>query len=142
MFNYEAMLQRAVSFFPRWMDIRKRYKTATGTKIIETYIDESKNIEQALIDYKKYYFLDTYEGHEDEVVAFAYKGNIGLLEDTSVLQITNIPIEVTKDINLFLSKTDLAYYENGFVYLRTEYCEDNNIYKIEYDIDCKIELNV
>lgn len=135
MFNYEAMLQRAVSFFPRWMDIRKRYKTATGTKIIETYIDESKDIEQALIDYKKYYFLDTYEGHEDEVVAFAYKGNIGNLEDINSLQITSIPIEVTENIDMFLNRTDVAYYENGFIYLRKEYCENNNIYHIEYDID-------
>lgn len=135
MFNYEAMLQRAVSFFPRWMDIRKRYKTATGTKIIDTYIDESKYIEQALIDYKKYYFLDTYEGHEDEVVAFAYKGNIGNVEDVKSIQITNITIEITDDIDTFLNRIDVAYYENGFIYLRKEYCESNNIYYLEYDID-------
>lgn len=135
MFNYEAMLQRAVSFFPRWMDIRKRYKTATGTKIIETYIDESKYIEQALIDYKKYYFLDTYEGHEDEVVAFAYKGNIGHIDNINSLQIADLSIEITTDVELFLKQKDLAYYENGFLYLTTEYCEENEIYEVEYTID-------
>lgn len=135
MFDYEAMLQRAVSFFPRWMDIRKRYKTATGSKLIEAYIDESKDIEQALIDYKKYYFLDTYEGHEDEVVAFAYKGNIGNVEELDSIQIINIDIEITDNIDLFFNNTDLAYYENGYIYLRTEYCKKHSIYELTYNID-------
>lgn len=135
MFNYEAMLQRAISFFPRWMDIRKRYKTATGAKLIESYIDESKNIEQALIDYKKYYFLDTYEGHEDSVVAFAYRGNIGTVDSIDSLLINNIDIEITEDIDLFYSNINMAYYEKGYIYLRKEYCEDNNVFNIEYSID-------
>lgn len=143
MFNYEAMLKRAVSFFPRWMDIRKRYKTATGAKVIESYIDESKNIEQALIDYKKYYFLDTYEGHEDSVVAFAYRGNIGNVEDLKSITISNISIEITDNIDLFLNQTDLAYYEKGYIYLRVEYCEENNIYDIDYEInDYKSNTNL
>lgn len=137
MFNYEAMLQRAITFFPRWMDIRKRYKTATGTKIIDTYIEETKDIEQALIDYKKYYFLDTYEGHENSVVAFAYKGNVGNIEELSYLKLytdDGRDFTRTEDINIFLSNNneEYVYYENGYIFFREELVNKLNLKKINF----------
>lgn len=34
MFDYNSMLRRVVDFFPRWMDIKKRYTTSTGGKML------------------------------------------------------------------------------------------------------------
>ena len=70
MFDYNKMIKRAIEFFPRWTDIRKRYKTSNGGNLIGAILDESLKIEDAIQEYIDSYFLETYEGHEDEVMAF------------------------------------------------------------------------
>lgn len=145
MIDYDAILKRAVQFFPRWMDIRKRYKTSTGGNLLATIVDETKEIEKALIEYKKSYFLDTYtnEGHEDDIVAFVCKANIGTFEDMSLLEVyttindSTYTFQYTNNIDLFLQKnnTNLFYYEEGFIYLRTEAINDLQIDSINYSYD-------
>lgn len=133
MFDYNSMITRVVDFFPRWMDIRKRYKTSTGGKLLGSIVEELQETGKALDDYKKYYFLDTYEGHEDEVVAFAFKANIGnSIKDLSLLKILNPEIEVTTNLDYFLQNTDKFYYEEGYIYARTEYIKEHNINSLEY----------
>lgn len=154
MIDYNAILQRAVSFFPRWMDIRKRYKTSIGGNLMATVIDETKDIEQALIEYKKSYFLDTYtnEGHEDKVVAFAFKANIGTFENSSLLKIhttyndKQITFPIAKTIEEFLAEDNRTYchYEEGYVYLKTETVEEYSLKEINYsyqDYDSSAILN-
>lgn len=134
MFDYNSMIKRVVTFFPRWMDIRKRYKTSTGGKILGSIVEEICDLESALNEYKKYYFLESYESHEDEVVAFVLKGNIGIVKDMDSLKITNPNMEVTTDIKTFLSSNaedKLAYYEEGFIYVRLE----TNLSSITFEID-------
>ena len=67
LFDYSKMIQRAVQFFPTWSDIRKRYKTSTGGKLIGSILEEVCELENAIKEYKKYYFLDNYEGCEDDL---------------------------------------------------------------------------
>ena len=54
MFDYSKMIQRAVQFFPTWSDIRKRYKTSTGGKLIGSILEETCELEDAIKEYKKY----------------------------------------------------------------------------------------
>lgn len=135
MFDYNSMITRVVDFFPRWMDIRKRYKTSTGGKMLASIVEELQETEKALDEYKKYYFLDTYEGHEDEVVAFAFKANVGNIKELSLFKILNPEIEVTTNLDYFLNNTDKFYYEEGYIYARTEYIEENKIDSLEYRYD-------
>ena len=118
MFDYNKMIQRAVKFFPTWSDIRKRYKTSTGGRYVSSFLEEITELEEAIKEYKKYYFLDTYEGHEDDIMAYAYRFPIGEIE-TESLHITynNKSINITEEINQFLSYELIAYYESGIVYL-------------------------
>jgi hypothetical protein len=51
------MIQRAIEFFPRWMDIRKRYKTSNGGNLIGSMLEESIKIEEAIQEYIDSYFL-------------------------------------------------------------------------------------
>ena len=44
MFDYNKMIKRAIEFFPRWSDIRKRYRTSNGGNLIGTVLDESIKI--------------------------------------------------------------------------------------------------
>lgn len=132
MFDYNSMLRRVVDFFPRWMDIKKRYTTSTGGKMLGSIVEELVNVEDALNEYKKYYFLDTYEGHEDDIVAFSFKANIGKINDVKLLSLNNPSMEITTDIQYFLTNTDKAYYEEGYLYLRTETVLKFNLTEITY----------
>ena len=118
MFDYNKMIQRAIKFFPTWSDIRKRYKTSTGGRFVSSFLEEITDLENAIKEYKKYYFLDTYEGHEDDIMAFAYRFPIGEIEVES-LNITydDKAINITEEINQFLIYELVAYYESGVIYL-------------------------
>lgn len=135
MFDYNSMLKRVVDFFPRWMDIRKRYNTSTGGKMLGSIVEELISVEDALDEYKKSYFLDTYEGHEDDIVAFAFKANIGKINDIKLLSLNSPSLEVTTDIHYFLENTDKAYYEEGFLYFRTELVENLSLSEITYQYE-------
>ena len=54
MFDYNSMIQRAIEFFPTWSDIRKRYKTSAGGKLLSSTIEEICELEGAIEEYKKY----------------------------------------------------------------------------------------
>ena len=60
MFDYNKMIKRAVEFFPRWSDIRKRYNTSNGGNLISAALEESLKIEDAINEYIDSYFLDSY----------------------------------------------------------------------------------
>ena len=102
MFDYNKMIRRAIEFFPRWTDIRKRYKTSNGGNLIGSMLEESIKIEEAIQEYIDSYFLETYEGHEDEVMAFSYMANIGKI-DLNRLDVTykDKILMVTDNIKLF-----------------------------------------
>ena len=53
MFDYNKMIQRAVQFFPTWSDIRKRYKTSAGGKLLSATVEEICELEDAIKAYKK-----------------------------------------------------------------------------------------
>ena len=103
MFDYNKMIQRAIEFFPRWMDIRKRYKTSNGGNLIGAMLEESIKIEEAIQEYIDSYFLETYEGHEDEVMAFSYMAKIGKIDNLGRLSIyyDKKLLMITEDVRIF-----------------------------------------
>jgi hypothetical protein len=129
MFDYSKMIKRAVEFFPTWSDIRKRYSTSAGGKLLGAVTEEVIELEQAIKEYKRYYFLDTYEGHEDEVVAFSYRAPVGMLESSEMLNVSynNEEIEVTDDINRLLKYENVAYYEEGYIYINDKMYNNKTI---------------
>ena len=142
MFDYNKMIQRAVQFFPTWSDIRKRYKTSTGGKLIGSTLEEVCELEEAIKEYKQYYFLDNYEGKEDDVIAYVYKFAIGNIDiKTLLVKYNNVVLELTEDINKLNNYELIAYYESGNIYLHnkidpskvTIYVNDSEL-KSEYEL--------
>lgn len=142
MFDYNKMIKRAVQFFPTWSDIRKRYSTSAGGKLIGAITEEVVSIEDAIKEYKKYYFLDNYEGHEDDVMAFSYKFAIGNVDvNTIKVKHDGKYISVTEDINKLVDYSLVAYYELGNIYVNNTidpnvieiYVGDDRI-NAEYDL--------
>ena len=122
MFDYDRMIQRAIEFFPRWTDIRKRYKTSNGGNLLSAALDETLKIEEAIQEYIDSYFLETYEGHEDEVMAFSYMANIGKIDSVERLSISydSKLLMLTKDTRLFNKDKydEYVYYEDGKLFIK------------------------
>lgn len=135
MFDYNSMIKRAITFFPKWTDIRKRYTKSVGGQFVGSILHEEAYIKDALDEYIKSYFLISYTGKEDEVMTFAYKAHVGDLtsfSDVYVYYKENwFPFATTaKD---FENITTYSYYEDGYIYIREE----------DYDKDTpRIELRI
>jgi hypothetical protein len=145
MFNYNKMIQRAIEFFPRWSDIRKRYNTSNGGNLVSAVLDESLKLEEAIQDYINSYFLESYEGHEDEVMAFSYIARIGKVENLNTLRVeyNNIMLMITTDVKVF--EHDLydnyVYYEEGTLHIKESmYIEGQPLVVIIEDSESEYEL--
>lgn len=144
MFDYESMIKRAIKFFPTWSDIRKRYKKSNGGNLLSSITEESVSVEDAIQEYIDYYFLVNYEGKESEVMAFAYRTNIGKTTNSKNLRIEydGKQYPVTTSIDDFNNNDSKFYYENGYIYMRYElYVSDsiklfvNNDNSLEYKLE-------
>jgi len=101
--------------FPKWMDIRKRTNTSNGGKLLKTFAQEASDIQTAIDDYKKDFFINSYLGHEDDIPTFVYKGWIGNIDISAVILIAP-SIDITTDIKKFYRTEDIAYFENGYLF--------------------------
>lgn len=135
MFDYSSMISRAIKFFPTWTDIRKRYTKSVGGKLIGSALEQTIEIEEAIKEYKNYYFLDKYQGKENEVITFVYAANIGKLTDLSNMKIYYNKKEypLIDDIKIFYNHSEYSYYENGLIYLKEEVVKENKILEIHVD---------
>ena len=136
MFDYSSMLKRAIEYFPVWTDIRKRYKKSIGGKVIDSALKETLELESALQDYIDFYFLEKYNGKENEVIAFVYGANTGKIENPFEIDVTyNDKLYVmTTDIDQFYKDSDLCYYEDGVIYIQEKEIK-NDINKLILNID-------
>ena len=146
MFDYNKMIKRAIEFFPHWTDIRKRYKTSNGGNLIGSTLEETIKIEEAIQEYIDSYFLETYEGHEDEVMAFSYMANIGKIDNLTRLSASynNKTMMVTADIRLFNKDEyeEYIYYEDGVVHIKEKTYKENVPLIITFDGDSVSEFEL
>ena len=137
MFDYSKMIKRAIEFFPRWTDIRKRYRDSNGGNLLSTVLDESIRIEEAIQEYIDSYFLETYEGHEDEVMAFSYMATIGQIDDLDNLkaEYNGIKLMVTSNARTFNEDNydNYVYYEEGRMFIKESLYKENINLKLTID---------
>jgi len=122
MFDYNSMIKRAITFFPKWTDIRKRYTKSTGGQFLGAILNEETYIQDALDEYIKSHFLISYTGKEDEVMTFAYKVHVGDLTsftDVYVYYKDNWFPFLT-DAKEFEKISTYSYYEDGYIYIKEE----------------------
>lgn len=119
MFDYSSMIKRAIEFFPIWSDIRKRSTKSTGGMLVNSALEETLELEKAIQAYKDFYFLDKYQDKEEEILAYVYAANIGIIEDFNnfTALYNNKEYILTLDIDEFYNDKDLCYYENGLIYI-------------------------
>lgn len=132
MMNQEDLLQKMKNHFPRWMDIRKRTDKSVGGKLLSSVAEEfSDSIQIAIDDYKKDFFIDNYQGREDDIVAFLYKSHIGSI-DVEKLKFTKPVLDITTSLKEFYDEANKIYYEDGNIFVKTNEIDSD---VLEYSIE-------
>lgn len=124
----EDIIEKMKVHFPRWMDIRRKSTTSNGGIYMSSIAEQISEIKEAINDYKKDFFIDKYIGKEDEVLTYLYKFHIGKV-DMIDLELLNPYYPVTNIESSFYENKDMAYYNDGFIYLKEE------VKELEYSID-------
>ncbi len=119
---------KAVEFFPRWMNIRRRpYKSDEGN-LLSSIIDEYNNVRTEIQKYEKDFFLVNFLGKEDEILETLYAAHIGTIDDFSKFNIENYDLTLTTDIETFQNKTTTLYYQDGYVLIRPRFVDETHTY--------------
>lgn len=116
--TYDRFIE-ACRKFPRFMNVRRRYEKSSGGKLLRSIIDEIGAVEEAILDYKKDFFIVNYFGREDDIVAYLYTAEAGLIEDIAAVEITEPALKLTDDKELFYRNLDsYAYYQDGYILIK------------------------
>lgn len=139
MLNIDTSFQKAIENFPKWMDIRKRSNTSRGGKYLLSIIEELSDIQAAITDMKKSFFLANYDGKEDDVLAYVYTAQVG--EDLN-LSIDYDDLIITSDINKFYKNIDTTVlYQDGYLAVSENTAKQLNK-KIEYCLDDRYKYSI
>lgn len=122
----EDLVKKMQTHFPKWMNIRRKINTSTGGKYLVSIAEEIADIQSAIDDYRKDFFLDKYIGEEDKILTYLYRIQIGETNINNVIVDGYTLTDIQKD---FYLQDKLAFYENGFIYVKEE------VEEIKYSID-------
>lgn len=118
--TYDRFIEAAKKF-PRWNNTRRRPTTSVGGALLRSIIEEIGKVEDAIIEYKKDFFIVNYVGKEDKIIDYLYSSHVGNIEDISKFKLLEPSLEVTNNVEEFYKDSDnLAYYQNGYVVLKNK----------------------
>lgn len=126
MLSKSILLDKMKMHFPTWMEIRKRVNTSAGGQLLVAEAESFALIQEAIDNYKKDFFIDRYENQEDEIVAFVYKYQVGIIDPTKLTLLSPV-VTLTESLDDFYASTGHVYYEDGYLYLRIEDISGNKI---------------
>ena len=135
LYNTNDRFLEASKKFPRFLSIRRRPVNSIGGKLLQSIIEEIGAVEDAIIDYKKDFFIVNYLDRPNEFVDYLYYARIGEIEDFKNFSLKAPALEVTKDKDAFYDTLEsLAYYQDGRLFFYSdpetvEYTYNGFIYK-------------
>lgn len=137
LYNTNERFLEASKKFPRFLSTRRRPLNSTGGKLLQSIIEEIGAVEDAIIDYKKDFFIVNYLDRPNEFVDYLYYAHIGDIEDFNNFSLKVPALDVTRDKDDFYALLEsLAYYQDGRLFFyadpeAVEYTYNGYIYKKE-----------
>lgn len=125
MINKDNLLKIMKEHFPRWMQIRNRVDTSNGGMYLQSIAELVSDIDYAIKDYKKEFFLQNHLGKEQDVISKLLFINVGDI-DINTIKLINPDIKITTDIKEFFSN-DMCYYDSGQLFFKKDYTNDKII---------------
>ena len=133
--TYERFIEAAKKF-PRWNNTRRRPTTSVGGKLLQSIIEEIGKVEDAIIEYKKDFFIVNYIGREETIADYLYNAQIGDITNLDSFILNTPNLTITTDIYEFYKDLNKAYYQDGYLVFRNptdfvEYSYNGFVYKIK-----------
>ena len=113
---YERFIEAAKKF-PRWTNIRRRPNESAGGKILKSIIEEIAAVQDAIIEYKKDFFLKYYKDRTESIVDYIYAAHVGDIENLDEFALVDPVCDVTTDEGEFYNDRSLALYQDGYIVL-------------------------
>lgn len=100
--------------FPAWMDINKRPTTSVAGRYLQSIMEENDSIKVALDNFKSDFFLISYLGREDSVLAKAYIYQVGDVKDD--IEVIKPSLRLTTNAREFIEAPgDYVLLQGGFI---------------------------
>ena len=133
----KELIEKSIKHFPKWMDIRKRYFSSVGGQLLSSVAREVTSIQDHIDEYIQQHFIPFYEDKCELIPDFIYKANIGYV-DIEKVYLVEPNLEIVTDIKTFYEKDNLAYYQDGFVFIKNKM--DSIFYILDgYKSEAKLE---
>ncbi len=118
--TYDRFIEAAKKF-PRWNNIRRRPTKSVGGDLLRSIIEEIGKVEDAIIEYKKDFFIVNYIDKEDKIVNYLYSAQIGNIKDFDEFKVLNPELEVTTDIrDFYLNINEKVYYQDSYLIVKNK----------------------
>lgn len=136
LYNTHDKFKLAAEKFPRFINARRRPDNSIVGKLLQSYIEEIGAVEDAIIDYKKDFFIENYIDRSEDITAYLYSAKVGEIKDVSALNLLNPALEITVDKKFFLDNLAThAYYQDGYILFNEKYEEVHYTYnQFEYKV--------
>ena len=109
----------ATDKFPRFMNIRRRKNLSVAGKLLYSIVDEIGEVEEAILDYKKDFFIKSYledPKRLDKIVDYLYEIETGEFDSLDNVEIIYPEYEITDNNKYFYKhKETCAYYQDGYM---------------------------
>ena len=134
MLDYQTLLNLMTKHFPRWMDIRKRVKTSAGGKYLRSLAEEVADIQIAIDEYKKDFFLINYLDKYDDIPSYVYYINVGNIDPSLLNIIVPENLDYTDEAKTFYNTKNMYLYEDGKIFFQ-KYNIDETSAQVRYSYD-------
>ena len=114
MLSARTVFLNMVKKFPAWMDINKRPTTSTAGRYLQSIMEENDSIKIALDNFKSDFFLVSYIGREDSVLAKAYIYQVGDISDDLKMVSPNLPV-ITDTRTFVEAPSEYILFQDGFI---------------------------
>lgn len=130
MLDKKQVLKKMLSHFSSWMDIRRKPYSSNGGKLISAISDETESIQEAIDDYVDFHFFNSNIKNEEAFISHAYSVQIGA-DSVSSIQLISPNLKITENLDEFYKQDNLAYYQDGFLFMRMNHVKGNVQYTYE-----------
>ena len=135
LYNTNDRFLEASKQFPRFLSTRRRPVNSVGGKLLQSIIEEIGAVEDAIIDYKKDFFIVNYLDRPNEFVDYLYYAQVGEIDGFNNFSLKAPVLEVTTDKDAFYDALEsLVYCQDGRLFFYSnpetvEYTYNGFIYK-------------
>lgn len=130
MLNKKEILDKMLSHFGKWMDIRRKPSSSTGGKLIKAINEEIEPLQEAIDEYVNFHFLDSNMKNLDYFISHVYSVQIGA-KDISSIELISPNLKIVDNLDQFYKQKNLAYYQDGFLFVRMENVKEDIKYTYE-----------